>query len=107
MVALNRFIFKDTDKCLSFFRVLKKAFEWMDECQRAFEDLKAYLTSTPLLSSSKPGEELYLYLAVSSYAVSLALIREERKVQKPVYYTSKVLSGVKGWYLPIEKLAFS
>ena len=65
------------------------------------------LTSTPLLSPSKPGEELYLYLAMSPYAMSLTLIKEEGKVQKPVYYTSKALRGAKGRYPPIEKLAFS
>ena len=32
VAALNRFVSKATDKCLPFFRVLKKAFEWMDEC---------------------------------------------------------------------------
>ena len=32
VVALNRFISKATDKCLPFFRVLKKSFEWTDEC---------------------------------------------------------------------------
>ena len=96
VAALNRFVSKATDKCLSFFRVLRKAFEWMDECQQVFEDLKAYLASTPLLSSSKPGEELYLYLVVSLHAVSLALIREEGEVQKPVYYTSKTVRGAEG-----------
>ena len=32
VVALNRFVSKATDKCLPFFKVLKKAFEWTDEC---------------------------------------------------------------------------
>jgi len=36
VAALNRFVSKATDKCLPFFKVLKKAFEWMDECQKAF-----------------------------------------------------------------------
>ena len=80
VTALNRFVFKVIDKCLPFFKVLKKAFEWTDECQKAFQDLKTYLTTTPLLSPFVPSEELYLYLAVSLYAVSLALIREEGKV---------------------------
>ena len=80
----------------TIFQSIKRAFEWMDECQQAFEDLKAYLTSTPLLDPSKPSEELYLYLAVSPYAVSLTLIREEGKVQKPVYYTCKALRGAEG-----------
>ena len=52
VAALNRFVFKATDKCLPFFKVLKKAFEWTDECQKAFQDLKAYLTTAPLLSLS-------------------------------------------------------
>ena len=35
VTALNRFVSKATYKCLPFFKVLKKAFEWMDECQKA------------------------------------------------------------------------
>jgi hypothetical protein len=88
VAALNRFVSRSTDKCLPFFKTLKKAFTWMDECQQAFEELKKYLTTPPLLSPSKQGEELYLYLAVSLMAISLALIREEDRRQLPVYYTS-------------------
>ena len=32
VAALNRFISKAIDKCLPFFKVLKKAFEWTNEC---------------------------------------------------------------------------
>ena len=32
VAALNRFVSKATDKCLPFFCVLKKSFEWTDEC---------------------------------------------------------------------------
>ena len=107
VAALNRFVSKATDKCLPFFKVLRKAFEWTDECQKAFQDLKDYLTTAPLLSPSVHGEELYLYLAVSPHAVSSTLIREEGKVQKPMYYTSRALRGAKGRYPLIEKLAFA
>ena len=96
VAALNRFVSKATDKCLPFFRVLKKAFEWMDKCQKAFQDLKMYLVAALLLSPSVMGEELFLYLTVTPHAVSSALIREEGKVQKPVYYTSKALRGAEG-----------
>ena len=75
--ALNRFVSKATDKCLPFFRVLRKSFEWTDECQKAFEDLKKYLSSLPLLSPSMPREELYLYIALSQAAVSAALVRDD------------------------------
>ena len=32
VVALNRFASRVTDKCLPFFKTLKKAFKWVDEC---------------------------------------------------------------------------
>ena len=107
VVALNRFISKATNKCLLFLKVLKKTFKWKDECQKAFQDLKDYLTAALLLSSSIPCEELYLYLTVSPHAVSSVLVREERKIQKPVYYTSQALRGVERQYPMMEKLAFA
>ena len=60
-----------------------------------------------LLSPSKPGEELFFYLAVSLAFVNTALVREEDRVQKPVYYTSRVLQGVEEKYPSMEKLAFA
>ena len=75
IAALNRFVSRATDKCLPFFRMLKKFIEWTVECQQVFEDLKAYLSSLPLLSPSKPREKLFLYLAVSLTVVSAALVR--------------------------------
>ena len=32
VAALNMFVSKATNKCLPFFKVLKKAFEWTDDC---------------------------------------------------------------------------
>ena len=106
VAVLNRFVSRATDKCLPFFRTLKKSFR-TDECQQAFEELKAYLSAPPLLSPSQPGEGLFLCIAVSPAAVSAALIRKEEKVQKPVYYASRVLRGVEERYPPMEKLAFA
>jgi dsDNA-binding SOS-regulon protein len=107
VAALNRFMSRSIDKCLPFFKTLKKAFVWTDECQQAFEELKRYLTESPLLSPSKQGEELYLYLAVSPTAVSSTLIKEEERRQLPVYYTSRALRGAEERYPPMEKLAFA
>ena len=80
VATLNRFVSRAIDKCLPFFRTLKKSFEWTAKCQQAFKELKAYLSSPPLLSPSQPREKLFLYLAVSLAAVSAALVREEDKV---------------------------
>ena len=107
VAALNKFMLRATNKCLPFFRMLKKSFEWTAKCQQAFEDLKAYLSSSPLLSPSKPGEELFLNLAVSPTTVSAALIIEEDQVQKLVYYSSRALRGAKESYPLMEKLVFT
>ena len=107
IAALNRFVSKATNKCLPFFRTLRKSFEWTNECQKAFEDLKKYLSSPPLLSPSKPGEELYLYLAISQAAVSAALVREEDRSQRPIYFISRAFRGAEERYPKMEKLALA
>ena len=107
VAALNRFVCKVMNKCLPFFRVLRKSFEWTDECQKAFENLKKYLSSPPLLSPSMLGEELYLYIAISQAAVSAALVREEGGSQRPVYFISRAFRGAEERYPRMEKLAFA
>ena len=107
VAALNRFVSKATDKCLPFFRVLRKSFEWTDECQKAFKDLKKYLSSPPLLSPSMPREELYLYIAVSQAVVSTAIVRDEGGSQRPVYFISRAFRGAEERYPPMEKLALA
>ena len=59
------------------------------------------------MSPSKGGENLYLYLAVSTTAVSATLICEEAKKQLPVYYVSQAFQGAESNYPRIEKIAFA
>jgi hypothetical protein len=74
VTALNQFISRSTDKCLPFFIILRKAFEWNDKCEEAFLHLKLYLSNPPLFSRAKEGEPMFLYLAISPTSISLALI---------------------------------
>ena len=69
--------------------------------------MKKYLSSPPLLNPSMPGEELYLYIAVSQVAVNAALVREEGGSQRPVYFISKAFRGAEERYPRMEKLAFA
>jgi hypothetical protein len=107
ILALNRFISQSIDKCLPFFKILRKAFEWSEDYEQAFEQLKKYLVSPPLLSRATLGETLYLYLFVSPTAVSAALIQEEDSVQKSVYFISQALHEAEEKYVRMEKLAFA
>ena len=107
IATLNRFVSKATDKCLPFFKTLKKAFSWMKVCEAAFQELKRYLSNPPLLSPSKEGEDLFLYIVVSLTAVNAALIREENKLQLPVYYVSQAFQGAEAQYPHIKKITFA
>ncbi|KAK3039116.1 hypothetical protein RJ639_028862 [Escallonia herrerae] len=84
-----------------------KDFEWTEECQKSFEELKHYLSSPPLLTKSVNGEDLFLYLSISEVAVSTVLIREEKGKQRHVYYISKVLQNVETRYPRIDKVALA
>jgi hypothetical protein len=75
--------------------------------KEAFEQLKKYLSSTPLLSRTILGEPLYLYLAISPIAVSAALIRKEANIQKLVYFINRALRGAEQRYMQMEKMAFA
>ncbi|KAK3040937.1 hypothetical protein RJ639_028811 [Escallonia herrerae] len=79
-----------------------KDFEWTEECQKSFEELKRYLSSPPLLTKPITGEDLFLYLSISEVAVSTVLIREEEEdKQRPV------LQDVETRYHRIDKVALA
>ena len=83
MAALNRFISRSAKRCRPFFLLLHKwkEFQWSEECDRAFQELKRYLSHPPIMSSSVVDEVLFSYLAVASHAISLVLIRVDDGVQ--------------------------
>ena len=59
-----------------------------------------------MLSKPRDGDDLFLYLAISSHALSDALVREDAKVQWPVYHISKRLTREEVNYPKLEKLAY-
>ncbi|XP_043816626.1 uncharacterized protein LOC122724822 [Manihot esculenta] len=109
VVALNRFMSRLAERCLSFFKKLRKVpnFEWTKDCREAFKELKSYLSSPHVLSSPLEGEELLIYLSASEQVVSAVLVRVEGGEQKPVFYVSKVLKDAEIRYLNIEKIAYA
>ena len=67
-----------------------------------FEELKKYLSRPPVLSRLEKKEVLYTYLAVTNYAISLVLVRNESGVQRPVYYVNNSLHEAETRYLPLK-----
>ncbi|XP_077241773.1 uncharacterized protein LOC143882196 [Tasmannia lanceolata] len=109
ITALGRFMPKSAEKCQPFFKQLKniREFEQTPAFQEAFDALKQYLQTPPVLAKPKPGEELFLYAAISPTAVSAVLAKQSDKKEHPVYYVSKTLHGAEVRYLNIEKFALA
>jgi hypothetical protein len=76
-------------------------FEWTEEADTAFAQLKEVLSTPPVLVAPKEKELLLLYIAAT---------HQEGKahgVQRLVYFLSEVLSPTKQRYLHYQKLAYS
>ena len=75
--------------------------------------LKKYLLSPLILTPSNEKEELFLYIAATPQVVSTVLVVEREcpakkaKVQKPVYYVTKVLNDAKLRYPQVQKLIYA
>jgi hypothetical protein len=82
VTSLGCFISKLGERALLFFKLMKKKgpFEWTSKAEEAFQDLKRYLTSPPVMVAPRPLEPLVLYLAATPHSASEALVvvREER-----------------------------
>ena len=87
-------------------------FEWNHEAEAAFEELKALLSTQPVLAAPVSGEPLLLYIAATRQVVSTVLTVEWEeegkayKVQCPVYYISEVLTPSKQRYPHYQKLVY-
>ena len=64
------------------------------------------MANPPILSKPVDAESLFLYVAISEDAISVALVREEGCIQHLVYNVSKRLLGAESRYPLMEKLTF-
>jgi hypothetical protein len=78
MAALGRFIARSGEKALPFFKLMKHTgkFEWTPEADKAFTELKRYLTSPPIMVAPTTHEPLLLYIAATPRTASAILIVE-------------------------------
>jgi hypothetical protein len=76
MAALGRFIARSGEKALPFFNLMKRTgkFEWTPKADKAFAELKRYLTSPPIMVAPTFREPLLLYIAATPRTVSAILV---------------------------------
>src|SRR6187397_1486985 len=106
---ISRFISKLTTICEPIFKKLKKNVPiiWEDECQKAFEKIKAYLGNPLVLAPALPGIPLRLYLTVTTETMRAMLAQEVEGKENAIYYISKKMLEYKVRYTPLEKLCLA
>eukprot|EP00261_Vitis_vinifera_P037221 XP_019078464.1 PREDICTED: uncharacterized protein LOC109123373 [Vitis vinifera] len=103
---ISRFIARLTDICEPIFRLLRKSQPtvWDDQCQRAFERIREYLLSPPVLAPPTPGRPLLLYLSVSDVALGCMLAQlDDSGKDRAIYYLSKRMLDYETRYVMIER----
>ncbi|KAM1084622.1 hypothetical protein ACFX19_023303 [Malus domestica] len=86
----------------------KENFEWGPPHQKAFDSIKAYLTSPPMLVPPQRGKPLKLYISASEKSIgSLLAQNNEGGNEQTVYYLSRILTEVETRYFPIAKLCLA
>ncbi|KAM1159187.1 hypothetical protein ACFX19_032962 [Malus domestica] len=110
LAFIRRFISNLAGRCQPFSRLMKKdvPFIWDEACHNAFESIKKYLSSPPVLGAPVPGKPLILYIAAQESSVG-ALLAQENEFQKEgaLYYLSRTLTGAELNYSPIEKMCLA
>lgn len=110
MNFISRFISQHTDRCLPFFKLLKKEaqFGWDEECQRALDRIHEYLGSPPVLSPPKQDRPL-LYVSATTEAMAAVLAQhdDDGRKERAIYFISKSLDDNEKKFLHVEKLCLA
>ncbi|RVW77424.1 Retrovirus-related Pol polyprotein from transposon 17.6 [Vitis vinifera] len=91
---ISQFIARLIDICELSFHLLRKnrPTVWNDDCQIAFEKIKEYLLSPPILMPSMLGCSLLLYFSVSDMALGCMLAQpDDSGKERAIYYPTNQL----------------
>ncbi|XP_070028881.1 uncharacterized protein [Nicotiana sylvestris] len=99
---ISRVIEQSTVICEPIFKTLKKdvATKWTDDCQKAFDRIKEYLSTPLVLVFPERGRPLLLYLAVLDGAFGCVLGKHDatgRKEQAIYYLREDIAESYDGW----------
>ena len=83
-------------------------FQLAEAHQRAFEGIKYYLSTPPILMPPKRGRNLKLYISSSESSIGSMLAQDnDTGLKQAVYNLSRILTPVEQFYAPIERLCLS
>ncbi|KAK1616978.1 hypothetical protein QYE76_022495 [Lolium multiflorum] len=79
-------------------------FRWGAEQQKAFDDIKEYLTKPPVLVPPRQDKPFYIYLSVADTSIASVVVQVYDGLEKVVFYLSRRMLDAETRYLEIEKL---
>jgi ribonuclease HI len=79
-------------------------FRWGVEQQRAFEEIKEYLSKPPVLVPPQQDRPFYVYLSVGDTSITSVVIQVHDDKERVVFYLSKRMLDAETRYPDIEKL---
>ena len=89
-------------KCDPIFKLLKKhdSVEWIEECQTAFDKIKDYLSTPPILVPPIPRKPHILCLTVHEKSMGCVLGQHDKtgKKEHAIYYLSKKFTEYESKY---------
>src|SRR3954467_5073570 len=114
LASLSRFLSRLGEKAIPLYQLMKKMekFTWTPQASEAFRELKRMLSTAPILAAPMEKEPMMLYIAATNRMVSAVMVVERpekakaKQVQRPVYYTSEVLSASKQNYPHYQKMCY-
>ncbi|WJX72773.1 hypothetical protein P8452_56616 [Trifolium repens] len=106
---LRRFFSNLSGKAQTFSPLLRlkkdDPFKWNEEHQKAFDDIKNYLTKPPVLMPPSRNKAMKLYIDASDKTIGSMLAQEDDNgIENAVYYLSRILNDAETRYTAIEKL---
>ena len=96
----KRFIMDFSKIAKPIYKLLEKdaKFIWDADCQKSFEELKAYLNTSPIMRA--PNWKLPFEVMCDASDLAIGAVLRQREEGKPyvVYYASKTLNGAQRNY---------
>ena len=106
---IRRFISNLSERMMSFSPLLKlkadQEFKWSDAQQKAFDEIKEYMKSPPILIPPQHGKPLKLYVLANNHVIGSALMQEFEGKERVVFYLSRRLLDLETRYSPTENYA--
>ena len=105
---VRRFISNLSGRIEPFMGLVKiksdEEFRWGAEQQRAFDEIKEYLTKPPVLVPPRQDRPFYIYLSVADTSIASVVVQVYDGLERVAFYISRRMLDAETRYPQIEKL---